>query len=69
MVVALAIGLQLTPGFPERLVVNVGKVFDGFQGWVIENQTTSPLFVYFLNPDQGRHERLLDATTSDPRTG
>ena len=29
VVVVIAIGLQLAPGFPDRLVVDVGKVFDG----------------------------------------
>ena len=64
VVVAVAIGLQLKPGFPEWMVVNVGKVFDGFQGWVIENQQTSPLFIYFLNPIKDAAGVLLDATTS-----
>lgn len=63
-IVALWIGLQLTPGFPERLVVDVGKVFDGFQGWVIENQKTSPLFTYILNPIKDAANVLLDTTTS-----
>ena len=64
VVVAIAIGLQLTPGFPDRLVVNVGKVFDGFQGWVIDNQKTSPLFHYFLNPLKDAANSLLDTTTN-----
>jgi glycine betaine/proline transport system permease protein len=64
VVVAIAIGLLLTPGFPDGLVVNVGKVFDGFQGWVIENQKTSPLFLYFLNPLKDAANSLLDATTN-----
>ncbi len=63
-VVAIVIGLQLTPGFPDGLVVNVGKVFDGFQGWVIDNQRTSPLFIYFLNPIKDAANALLDATTN-----
>jgi glycine betaine/proline transport system permease protein len=64
VVVAIAIGLQLTPGFPERLVVNVGKVFDGFQSWVIDHQKTSPLFLYFLNPIKDAANSLLDVTTN-----
>jgi glycine betaine/proline transport system permease protein len=64
VVVAIAIGLQLTPGFPERLVVDVGKVFDGFQGWVIDHQKTSPLFIYFLIPIKDAANSLLDATTN-----
>lgn len=64
VVVAIVIGLQLTPGFPERLVVNVGKVFDGFQSWVIDHQKTSPLFLYFLNPIKDAANSLLDVTTN-----
>ena len=64
VVVALGIGLLLTPGFPERLVVNVAKVFDSFQEWVIANQATSPLFIYFLNPIKDAANALLDATTN-----
>ncbi len=64
VVLAIAIGLRLTPGFPERLVVDVGRVFDGFQGWVIDHQKTSPLFVYLLNPIKDAANALLDATTS-----
>ena len=64
VVVALGIGLLLTPGFPERLVVNVAKVFDSFQEWVIANQATSPLFIYILNPIKDAANSLLDATTN-----
>jgi glycine betaine/proline transport system permease protein len=64
VVVALAIGLLLTPGFPEKLVVNVAKVFDGFQEWVIANQKTSPLFIYILNPIKDVAQALLDGTTN-----
>ncbi len=61
---AIAIGLRLTPGFPERLVVDVGKVFDGFQSWVIDHNKTSPLFVYFFTPIKQASKVLLDATTN-----
>ena len=64
IVVAVAIGMQLTAGFPDGLVVNVGKVFDGFQGWVIDHHDTSPLFIYFLNPIKDTANTLLDATTN-----
>jgi len=63
-VVVIAIGLQLTPGFPERLVIDVGKLFDGFQSWVIDNHETSPLFIYFLNPIKDTANTLLDAVTN-----
>ena len=61
VVVVIVIGLQLTPGFPDRLVVNVGKIFDGFQNWVIDNQQTSPLFTLFLTPIKEATQQLLDA--------
>ena len=56
--------MQLTPGFPDRLVLDVGKVFDGFQSWVIDNHATSPLFIYFLNPIKDTANTLLDAATN-----
>ncbi len=64
VVVSILVGQKLTPGFPEGLVVNVGRVFDGFQGWVIENQKTSPLFLWLLNPIKDSANSLLDATTT-----
>ena len=40
-------------------------MFDAFQDWVIANQTTSPLFVYFLNPHaRTRDPRCWHATTN-----
>jgi glycine betaine/proline transport system permease protein len=60
VVVVLALGLQLNPGFPQKLVVNVGKIFDGFQNWVIENQATSPLFTFILTPIKNITQQLLD---------
>ena len=64
IVMVIAIGMQLTPGFPDRMVVDIGKVFDGFQGWVIDHHETSPLFIYFLNPIKDSANTLLDATTN-----
>jgi glycine betaine/proline transport system permease protein len=64
VVAAVAIGLQLTPGFPDRLVVDVGSVFDDFQGWVIDHQKTSPLFTLLLNPIKDSANALLDFTTN-----
>ena len=64
VIAVVAVGLQLTPGFPDGLVVDVGQVFDGFQGWVIDNQKTSPLFTLLLNPIKDSANALLDATTN-----
>ena len=57
VVVALGIGLLLTPGFPERLVVNVAKVFDSFQEWVIDEPGDEPAVHLLPEPHQGRGER------------
>ena len=47
----LAVGLMwLTPGFPERWVIDVTRWFDAFRDWTIQNSATSPLFIYLLNP-------------------
>jgi glycine betaine/proline transport system permease protein len=50
MAFALAIGLRLAGGFPERWVVDLARVFNAFQDWVITNQRTHPLFRYGLVP-------------------
>jgi glycine betaine/proline transport system permease protein len=47
---AIAIGLQLTGGFPERWVVDLARVFNAFQDWVVTHQRTHPLFRYGLVP-------------------
>ena len=46
----IALGLQLSGGFPESLTVDVAAKFNQFNDWVISNQRTSPLFVNFLVP-------------------
>ena len=46
----IALGLQLSGGFPESLTVDVSAKFNQFNDWVITNQRTSPLFVDFLVP-------------------
>jgi glycine betaine/proline transport system permease protein len=48
--VAIAIGFQLTAGFPEGLVVDSAKPFNAFSDWVIDHQRTNPLFVNVLVP-------------------
>lgn len=46
----LAVGLRLAGGFPERWVVDLSRVFNAFQDWVIGHQRTHPLFRYGLVP-------------------
>jgi glycine betaine/proline transport system permease protein len=65
VVVVAAIGLALfPPGFPEALTVDFGQIFDDFQTWVIENQATSPLFVYVLTPIRDGLDAALDAVVN-----
>ncbi len=47
---ALAVGLQLGGGFPERWTVDLAKAFNAFQEWVTTHQRTHPLFVRGLVP-------------------
>jgi glycine betaine/proline transport system permease protein len=46
----IALGLQLSGGFPDSLTVDVAAKFNQFNDWVIANQRTSPIFVNFLVP-------------------
>jgi glycine betaine/proline transport system permease protein len=62
--VLLIIGFSLRAGFPERWVVDFGKKFDSLEIWVIRNQKTSPLFVYFLNPIANFFTSALTAATN-----
>ena len=58
---AIAIGLQLSGGFPESWVVDVAAKFKAFNDWVIANQRPSSLFVNILDPLQERDQgRLYD---------
>jgi glycine betaine/proline transport system permease protein len=50
VVVVIAIGLQLTAGFPKSLTVDAAKPFNDFVDWVIRNQRTSALFVKVITP-------------------
>jgi glycine betaine/proline transport system permease protein len=53
-VVVVAIGLQLTSGFPERWVIDFSGFFDRFREYAIENHDTSLVYRFILNPiDQG----------------
>jgi glycine betaine/proline transport system permease protein len=60
-----AIGLIVfQPGFPASWTVDFGQMFDDFQNWVIENQATSPLFVYLLTPIKNGLDSALDAVVN-----
>ena len=52
----------LTPGFPERWVIDVTGWFDAFRDWTIQNSETSPLFIYFLNPIGDFASWVVDST-------
>jgi glycine betaine/proline transport system permease protein len=61
---AVIVGLKLTGGFPQRLVVDFASKFDALELWVIQNQKTSPLFVDFLNPIQQFFSSLFTGVTN-----
>ena len=67
-VVLVAVGaiglLWLTPGFPERWVVDVTGRFDAFRDWAIQNRTTSWLFVYLITPIEETITVVFDATVN-----
>jgi glycine betaine/proline transport system permease protein len=60
VVVVIAIGLQLTAGFPKGLTVDAAKPFNDFVDWVIQNQRTSALFVDFITPAQTWFQSVYD---------
>ncbi|MGH2660345.1 MAG: ABC transporter permease subunit, partial [Actinomycetota bacterium] len=64
-VAVVAIGLLwLTPGFPDRWVVDVTGWFDAFRDWAIQNRTTSWLFVYLITPIEETITVVFDATVN-----
>ena len=65
VVVVAAVGLLwLTPGFPDRWVVDVSAWFDAFRDWAIQNRKTSPLFTFFLTPIENTVDTLVKATVT-----
>lgn len=64
IIVTLMIGLQLTAGFPERWVADIGSFFAAFEDWVIQNNDSHWLFTVFLNPLKDGIGSLLEAVTN-----
>ncbi len=60
VVVAIAVGLQLTAGFPKALTVDAAKPFNDVVNWVIDNQRTSALFVHGITPMQTAFQSVYD---------
>ena len=58
--VAIAIGFQLTAGFPESWVIDVKQPFESFSNWVLENQKTHWLFTGFLVPIKDFSKAVYD---------
>jgi glycine betaine/proline transport system permease protein len=48
--VAIAIGLQLNAGFPQRWVIDINQWFVSAENWIIEHDQTNWLFVRVLTP-------------------
>ena len=64
IVAVLAIGMAIGGGFPERLVIGIGSLFDGIDSWVIENQRTHWLFTGVLNPIKDAIKGAVDGLTT-----
>ena len=63
--IAIAVGLMwLSPGFPQRLVVDVTGWFDTFRDWAIQNKRSSWLFVSFLTPIEDSIRVIYDGTVN-----
>ena len=62
--VAIVVGLQLTAGFPERWVADIGHVFTSFENWVIENNDQSWIFTVVINPLKDGIDALLEAVVN-----
>jgi glycine betaine/proline transport system permease protein len=60
IVAAVAIGLQLSGGFPDRWVVDVENVFDRFRQYAIENHDTSAAYRFVFNPVDSGMSSLLE---------
>jgi glycine betaine/proline transport system permease protein len=61
---ATVVALQLANGFPESWVVDAQRWFADVETWVIENDETSPLFVYLLTPLKDFLNAFLEGVTN-----
>jgi glycine betaine/proline transport system permease protein len=65
VVAVAAVGLIVfRPGFPDTWTIDFSRIFDDFQDWVIQNQATSPVFVYLLTPIKDGLDSALDAVVN-----
>lgn len=60
LVAVLALGLQLTGGFPKGLTFDLAAKFNQFNDWVIANQRTNFLFVNILVPLRNGIQSIYD---------
>jgi hypothetical protein len=64
-VAVVAVGLLwLSPGFPERWLIDVTGWFDAFRDWAIENRATHWLFTGFLTPIEDTISAVFDQTVA-----
>jgi len=61
---AIIIGLELTAGFPEGWVADIGDLFASFENWVIENNDSHWLFTVVFNPLKDGIKALLEGVTT-----
>ena len=59
-IAVILIGLQLTAGFPERWVIDIGHWFEDAENWILENDDTSWIFVSVLVPLKNGINSLFD---------
>jgi glycine betaine/proline transport system permease protein len=59
-VVIVLVGLQLTAGFPEKWVIDIGHWFESAENWILENDDTSWIFVNVLTPVKNGINALFD---------
>ncbi|MCC6221904.1 MAG: ABC transporter permease subunit [Thermoleophilia bacterium] len=63
--VAVAVaGLAIGGGFPESWNLGARDWFDSFEGWVLRNRATHPVFVDFLTPIKDGLDALLNAAVA-----
>ncbi len=56
----IAVGYQLTAGFPQQWVIDFQRYFTSVENWILENQRTHWLYVDFLIPIKDGTKALFD---------